>query len=182
MNSYVALLRGINVSGKNVIPMEDLKKLFQSFKFTGVKTYIQTGNVVFKTPKKDRQEIIDLIRAGIKKKFGHDIVVILRSVMEFAKIIESNPFARRKLFDGQRVYITFLSATPTTEAVKALAEKVSGEDECYPLNDEVYLLSKGGYADTLFSNAYMEKELGVEATTRNVETTKKLYEMGMEGF
>jgi uncharacterized protein (DUF1697 family) len=182
MNSYVALLRGINVGGKNVIHMDDLKKLFQSFKFNGVKTYIQTGNVVFKSPKKDQAELALGIEAGVKKKFGYEVTVIVRSILDLAKIIETNPFHRRKLYDGQRVYITYLASAPSLEAIKTLSQHVSENDECYPLNSEVYLLSKGGYATTLFSNAFIEKELGVIATTRNLETTKKLYEIGMEGL
>ncbi len=183
MSAYIALLRGINVSGQKSILMADLKKLFESLKFTDVKTYIQSGNVVFtcaKAPKGGDQEMAAMIETAIAKQYAFQVPVIVRTAEELAAVLAANPFRKLKLLEKERVYVSYLSETPGKEGVKKLEAVKSDFDEIRLKGREVYILCRGGYGETVFSNALMEKCLGVKSTTRNLETTQKLVDMAQE--
>ena len=108
MAKYVAFLRGINVGGNKIIKMEDLKKVFQSMEFQNVQTLLASGNVIFETSEKDSGKLTRWIGEATKKAFGHDISVIVRSIDEIKKLIESNPFKEIKVTPQTRLYVTFL--------------------------------------------------------------------------
>lgn len=180
MSTYIALLRGINVSGQKAILMADLKKLFESLKFTDVKTYIQSGNVVFKAAKAMKggdKEMAAVIEAAIAKKYAFQVPVIVRTAEEMGAVLEANPFRKLKLVEKERVYVSYLSEVPGKEGVKKLEGLKSDVDEIRIKQREVYILCRGGYGETLFSNTLVEKCLGVKSTTRNLQTTQKLVEM-----
>ena len=176
MPIYIALLRGINVSGQKPVPMADLQKLFESLGFKGAKTLIQTGNVVFRSDKAkpDADALVGLIEKAIAKKFGFEVTVILRTLEEFRSVLEGNPWGKKKLADGERVYISFLDKAPAKEDIQALAAVPSGEDEHVVRKTEVYLLIRSGYGKSKLSNTVVEKKLKVRSTTRNLETSEKL--------
>jgi uncharacterized protein (DUF1697 family) len=183
MDTYIALLRGINVSGKKIILMADLKKLFESLKFADVKTFIQSGNVVFtrgkaaKGGKSGDQDMAAAIESAIVKKYAFEVPVIVRTAEEMAAVIETNPFRKTKLKEKERVYVSYLSEIPGKEGAKKLEGIASDFDEIRLKGREVYILCRGGYGETVFSNTLVEKCLGVKSTTRNLETTQKLVDL-----
>ncbi len=177
MSTYIALLRGINVSGQKIILMADLKKLFESLKFSDVQTLIQSGNVVFKSEKGRDEELVSAIEKAIAKKYAFQVPVIVRSFAELEAVLKANPFRKLKLLEKERVYISFLSDAPAPTGIKKLESLSSKVDEVRVIKREVYLLCRGGYGKTQFSNALVEKCLVVKSTTRNLETTQKLLDL-----
>ena len=113
MTTYIAILRGINVSGKNKILMQDLIALFESLNFKNVKTYIQSGNVVFDS--NSLKNLETLIQQKIKEQFGFDVPVIVRTVDEITNILKHNPYLKQKNIELDKLHITFLSERPIKE-------------------------------------------------------------------
>lgn len=174
MPTYIALLRGINVSGQKIIKMTDLKELFLSLGFREVQTYIQSGNVVFQTDEAKRTDIESLIMEAIAVKYGFSVEVVVRTVAEFRKIIDLNPFPDA---EGNKLYITFFHDTPAEIPFEEL-DKVRAESEVYLFTANVFFLyCPDGYGSTKLSNSFLEKKLKTSATTRNLNTVLKLCEM-----
>ena len=113
---YAALLRGINVSGQKPIKMSALAALFESLGYSEVETYIQSGNVVFGSPRNSSSGIAEAIESGIKKTFGYDVAVVVRRFDELDSIIRACPFIGRSAVDHARIYVTFLSSLPSRES------------------------------------------------------------------
>lgn len=178
MITYIALLRGINVSGQKIIKMTELKTMFESMQFGHVRTYIQSGNVIFETDETDTGKLVRAIEAEITRTFGFDVVVVMRTADELEAVIERNPFAAAIDSEDGRVYVSFLSAEPTSAAIDHLLTYTCEADEYRAIGREVYILSRKGYGKSLFSNNFLEKKLGVSATTRNWESVNKLADMG----
>lgn len=121
METYISVLRGINVSGQKKILMTDVKAIYEKLGFKDVKTYIQSGNVVFKSEKKlPETEAAQKIEDAIQKKYNFHVPVIIRSLPEIKKVIESNSFLQQKDVDLKKLHVTFLSEIPSEERVKNL--------------------------------------------------------------
>lgn len=164
MTRFIALLRGINVGGK-VVKMEALRGVFGEMGFDIVKTYIQSGNVMFAAEEASASRISE----KLEEAFGFPIPVVLRTLDEWKGTIDRNPFA------GKDPYITFLSDEPDLDAVASLESFADGfDDDVKVVGREAYLLCPGGYGRTKFSNAFVEKRLAVSGTTRNWKTVNKL--------
>lgn len=178
MATYIALLRGINVSGQKVIPMADLKAMFVKLGFKDAKTFIQSGNVVFTSGVADSQALIRKIEDGIEKTFGFDVTVVLKSLPELVKIVKAQPFKPR---EDERVYITYLAEAPAKDGVKALEAARNETDDFVVGKTAVYILVRTGYGKTQFSNNFVEKKLKVRATSRNMESSLKLIALAEAG-
>ncbi len=178
MTVYVALLRGVNVGGHNKVPMIDLKKLFVELGFQDVITYIQSGNIVFKADIKEKSSNEVGIKQGIEEKFSVKVEVIIKSKEELSKIVNETPFKEANLAAGEKIYLTVFSKKPSEDSIKKL-NKVDGEGDKILITDKcAYILCKKGYSETVFSNNFIEKTLGVIATTRNLQTMQKLEVIG----
>jgi uncharacterized protein (DUF1697 family) len=178
MNTCIALLRGINVGGQKSVKMDDLKKLFEDMGFVEVRTYIQSGNVVFESGKKGDAALAAAIEKKIEAKYGFDVTVILRDAAAIEKILAANPFRKLKLKPEERVYVTLMDKRPGAEALKKLDKYLGPDQEFHLKGAEIFILPKGGYGKTFFNNNFFEKTLGVKATTRNTLTLEKLAAMG----
>ncbi|MCG6912479.1 DUF1697 domain-containing protein, partial [bacterium BMS3Abin03] len=119
---YIAFLRGINVSGHRIIKMEELRKIFEALKFKNVKTYIQTGNVIFETTVKDPDSLTKKIEKYLHKSLGYEVETMLRTIPEMEEIIKNNPFKKNKLDKTLHLYLTFLSEEPINEMKKSLID------------------------------------------------------------
>jgi len=176
MAVYIVLIRGINVGGKSM-PMAALRDMLVGLGHGNAKTYIQSGNAVFTAAGKDGMKIARAIETAISKKFGYEAAVIVRNLEEWRVLLKSNPYAPAKLKDGERLFVSFLEETPA----KAMAAKLEAiqdpKDEVKVRGREAFLLVRGSYGESNLSNAFVEKMLGVRATTRNYPTTLKLLEM-----
>jgi uncharacterized protein (DUF1697 family) len=178
MTVYIALLRGINVGGHNKIAMANLKELFRELGFQNAFTYIQSGNVVFRSEVKDPSAIEKTLKRGIKDRFSLDVEVIVKSHEELLRIIDANPFDKASLSEGERIFFTLLSQEPADGSVDELKKVDGGGDELVMKDKTAYLLCKNGYSKTVYSNNSIERTLDVIATSRNLETMKKLAELG----
>lgn len=178
MQTFISILRGINVSGQKKILMTDLKTLYESLKLKEVITYIQSGNVLFKSEKGlSDLEFATKIKKAIYKKYSFDVPVIIRSKDEIHKIIFANPFLKEKNMEAKRLYVTFLSETPAKENVESAKNFDFSPDRFFITGKEVYLCVSNGYGETKLSNNFFEKKLKVNATTRNWNTVQKLLEL-----
>ena len=171
---YVALLRGINVGGKNLVPMNDLKAVVAGLGHRDVSTYIASGNVVFTSARGDEAAIAAGVEAGIKKAFGLSIPVVLRTHDELAVVAAHNPFPGEDL---ARLYVTFLGRPPTGRALTRLDPTRSAPDEYAVRGRDIYLNLPAGFGKTALTADYFQKCLGTTATTRNWNTVRRLVEL-----
>lgn len=172
---YIVLLRGINISGKNLIKMVDLKTMTESLGFERVVTYIQSGNmVVYADANTACHAIADSIAKGIAQKFGLEVAVLAITPAELRNIIANNPYADK---DEKALYVTFLHSQPQPDR-KAMLEATVIENEFFTLAQKtVYLYLPKGYGTTKIHNNFLEQKLKVKATTRNWKTTTILADM-----
>jgi uncharacterized protein (DUF1697 family) len=171
MENFVALLRGINVSGQKKIPMNALKKLFISLGYGQVSTYIQSGNVVFKAP--FSEGLPERIQLKIKEDFGFDVPVIVRNLQEIEKCIKSTPYFA---LEYPNSYVVFLEREGEQEGFEKLMAYQGEREKIVLRGKEIYLLTEG-YGNTKLNNNLIEKKLKLLATTRNWNTVQKLLEM-----
>ena len=180
MIRYIAFLRGINVSGQKIIKMERLNEIFESMKVKNVRTFIQSGNVLFDSPEVDSDSLTKKIESHLKKSLGYQVAVMIRTVDEIEKIIRQNPFRKVKLDKDVHLYVTFLSEEPATDLKKSL-QLLSDEIATYKIaKRDVYTLYKRSNAKHPFSNNFVEKKLKIKATTRNWNVVNKIYELAKE--
>jgi len=178
MAIFIALLRGINVGGQKKIVMASLKELFGKLGFHNVTTYIQSGNVVFRSFEKDSSKIAKSVEKGIRDRYSYDVGVIVKSLDELSETIRTNPFNETDLGKGEKIYFTLLFQKPAKETVSMLKKFDNEVDDLAVKEKTVYLLCRKGYGRSMYSNNFIEKVLKVKATTRNLETMKKLVEIG----
>ena len=171
---YVALLRGINVGGKNRVPMKQLTEIFLDCGCADVVTYIQSGNVIFRGPKAGQERLPARVQAEIASRLGHRVPVILRSAAEMREAVRSNPFLERE--DG-RLHVYFLEHKPSEAAIRSLDPERSPGDSFRVAGREIYLLLPNGMGRTKLTNAYFDSKLGTTSTARNWATTVRLLEM-----
>ncbi len=175
-STYVALLRGINVSGHKIVKMEQLRAAFATLGFADAKTYIQSGNVVFKAPTQANQKLAKKIEEKVLLEFGFPVPVIVKTVEELTAAIENNPFANEKGIDPSRLHVTFLSQALEKNAQKMLNAIPAGPDRFSCSGENIYLHCPNGYGESKLSNSAFEKILSVKATTRNWNTVNRLLE------
>lgn len=177
MPAYIAMLRGINVSGHKTIKMENLRALCSGLGFHNVETYVQSGNIVFQTPLENPAVVSKRIAEKILQSFGFDVQVIVRTSKEMRDVIANNPFLKEKNIDSSKLHITFLSETSQKDSLKKLETFSTSPDRFYPASQEIYLYCPVGYGRNKLSNVAIEKALSVRATTRNWKTINTLSEM-----
>ncbi|OZI10049.1 hypothetical protein BWI93_00555 [Siphonobacter sp. BAB-5385] len=175
---FVSLLRGINVSGQKKIPMKELKALYEELSLSEVRTYVQSGNVIFETRETNRDTLIEGIQQKISEKYGFQVSVILRTLEEMQEVIVRKPFPGSEASPSW--YVTFLAKQPDPARIEAL-QQLDLRPEWFQLLDrEVYLSCPKGYGNTKLSNAFFETKLKVTATTRNWRTINELVRLMQE--
>jgi uncharacterized protein (DUF1697 family) len=175
LTAYVALLRGINVGGKAKLPMADLRALLETLGHADVVTYIQSGNVVLTSPAKEAKVAGD-IAAGIKKEFGLQVPVIVRTRAQLAKVVAGNPYLKSGA-DPSKLHVTFLAAKPTAAAIAKLDPDRCPPDEFVVRGREIFMLLPNGMGRTKLTIDYFEKRLGTQGTARNWNTVNKLLDL-----
>lgn len=180
MTTYISILRGINVSGHKLIPMEALRKSYEKLGFQSVTSYLQSGNVVFKSHSLTEDELPRVIAQQIKQDFGFDVPVLVFKTEQFQHLIDRNPFIQDPDKQPAFLHVTFLSAPPQKNNAPSIAQKKSPEEELFFSENAVYLYCPNGYGKTKLTNGFLETKLQVVATTRNWKTTTALLKIAQE--
>jgi len=181
MPTFISMLRGINVGGHKRVKMDRLKALYEGLGFREVRTYIQSGNVVFRSATRSAARLAERIQESIAAEFGFEVTVILRTPGELEKVLRENPFRTAAEAKGSRVHVVFLSETPARRAVRELEEEETGRQELRVAGREIYLHTPDGYVPTKLDTNFLERALSVQATARNWNSVKKLHEMARGG-
>ncbi len=177
MPNYIALLRGINVSGTKKIKMAELRQQLADWGFAAAKTYIQSGNIVFQSDESDTSLLAERLHQKIKEAYDYDVPVLVKTKAEWKRIIEQNPFIEQAEVDIKECYVTLLASTPDEDKL-ATFQALHFEGEYFQyIENKVYLRFPNGAGRAKLSNNLIESKLKVRATTRNWKTTLKLWEM-----
>jgi uncharacterized protein (DUF1697 family) len=172
---FVAMLRGVNVGG-NSLKMDWLRAACADAGLQNVRTYVQSGNIVFSSPA-SAPKLAHTLKALIDAQTRLPVSVIIRSAPEMAKIVAGNPFLKQKSLDISKLHVTFLSEAPSKPAPEKLDALAGSRDGYRLLKQEIYLHCPINYGQTKLSNTAIEKVLSVGATTRNWKTVTVLCEM-----
>lgn len=176
MKTYIALLRGINVGGHKKVTMAELRELLTKSGLESVKTYIQSGNVIFQSSNKDSKDLGNLIQNSILDQFGFKVPVLVRTRDDLSTIFNNSPFEEVKKVDS---YFVMLSEIPKKDLVAEASQKTYLDDDYFIVNDCIYLFCAKGYGRSKFNLNYFEKKLNVNATARNYKTLVKLLSLSL---
>ncbi|MFK7833327.1 MAG: DUF1697 domain-containing protein [Winogradskyella sp.] len=171
MQTYIALLRGINVGGHKKVPMATLREILANSGLKKVKTYIQSGNVIFQSSAHEAEVLENRIQKSILDHFQFEVPVLVKTTTEFATIFKNCPFTENQKTES---YFVLLSKVPSKDLVVEASQKVYPDDTYVILNDSMYLFCAKGYGRAKFNLNYFEKKLKVNATARNYKTMLKL--------
>ena len=186
---FIALLRGINVAGKNIVKMIELKQTFEELGLVNVRTYLQSGNVVFSGPAQSETDMAKIIEAALQKKLGLTVPVNVRTSDRMKVVVEGNPFLSEGIGktgkalrsdNESKFYVTFLSDEASDLGLQKLKCITSIPDRYAAVGEEVYLHCPDGYGRSKFSNNVIERALKTGATTRNWKTVKQLVAISQE--
>ncbi|MBR9853253.1 MAG: DUF1697 domain-containing protein [Algicola sp.] len=174
-NIYIALLRGINVSGQKKIRMADLRQVLEKSGLQNVKTYIQSGNIVFEKGTIKKEDLREHIFDAIRQNFGFDVPTLIIQKEEIEEVLDANPFSDKVNVD--KLYYVWLRNSPKQELVEEFNQLYFEREQFHITDKCVYLLCESGYGNAKLNNNYIEGKLKVGATTRNQKTMIKLLEM-----
>ena len=175
--SYIALLRGINVSGQKKIPMVELRSILSLAGLNDVRTYIQTGNVLFNATGKSIVRLESHIQETIKNHFGFEVDIIVKTPKQLKKIIDDCPFDEPKKLKS---YFTILHDIPENGLIEEASKKQYPNEEYYIINDCIYAHFALGAGKAKFDMKFFERKFNTIATTRNYNTMMKLVSLSAE--
>lgn len=172
---YIAFLRGINVGGKNKVKMETLREICGAIGFENVKTYINSGNIIFETSKSNDKKLAETISEAIEKEFGLQIKTIVRSVAEIEEIARNNPF-EGQFENDKNLHVFFLDEEMPSEKAELLLSNNNENEQYFVRGKEIFCLLKVSVLDSLMGKDYIAKKLKVSSTARNWRTVNKVLE------
>jgi uncharacterized protein (DUF1697 family) len=176
MITYIALLRGMNL-GKRNIKMDELRKLFAELKLGNVRTYIASGNVIFDAKEKDEKKLTAKIEKHLKDSLGYEVFVMLRTRAELEAVLKNNPF--KDAPENTTTYISFFVEAPPKAAAKEFEKQHTSDLERFKFKDrELYMNFYINFSESqFFKKSNYEKQLGMKATNRNLNTPVKIMAM-----
>jgi uncharacterized protein (DUF1697 family) len=174
MSRHVAFLRAVNVGGRNLVPMSELCDLFGSLGFMGVRSLLQSGNMIFDTDRGVDEKIESMLEAQTTKRFGVAVDYFVRSAQALAKAIAANPFPAEAKKDPGHLLVLFLKDAAQAKDVRALEAAIQGPERIHAKGKQLYAVYPEGVGRSKLTNALIEKKLGVRATGRNWNTVLKL--------
>jgi uncharacterized protein (DUF1697 family) len=177
MPTYISLLRGINVGRHKRMKMERLRASFEALGFEQVKTYIQSGNVVFKSKKIPAKKLSSQIEEAILKDFGFSASVVVRTFEEICAAIAGNPFLKEREIDLSKLHVTFLSAVPEAAALKKLEALIAPPDRMRWVGETLYFFLPNGVSPSVLMKHPVDRILSVVTTTRNWKTVNSVHQM-----
>jgi uncharacterized protein (DUF1697 family) len=174
---YAALLRAVNLGARNRLAMADLRRVVEEAGGEDVQTYVQSGNVVFRSPAGSAL-LERSLTEGIRG-LGVETVVMLRTAKQLGQLVANNPFVKAGA-DPAKLHVAFLAGRPDADGARRLRKGAFAPEELALATGAVYLHMPSGYGRAKLGNAFIEKELGVPATTRNWRTACTLAELAAE--
>ena len=177
MTTHLALLRGINVSGHNMMKMDLLKTTLEKIGFTNVETYIQSGNVFVDTEEENAAAVGFKIKQEIFKAFGHEVPVVVIGKSDLEACLKNNLFLKETNSDIKKLYVAFVSKTLQSDSINDLKISQFKPDEASIDANRIYIKYAVGAGKTRFDQKYIEKKLNVTATIRNWNTVTQLLRM-----
>lgn len=178
MTEFLTLLRGINVNGSKMIKMHLLKELYASLHFSCVKSYIQSGNIIFSSDETNIPILENLISDAIKKQFGFEVLLQILPIKTILEIAGNNPFLQNKPeTNPAHLHLTFLKHTPAPNELAKLQNLDFPDEKIFILEQVVYLYLPNGYGNARLNNNFIESKLKTSATTRNWKTISALAAM-----
>jgi len=177
MTTHLALLRGINVSGHNMIKMEALKTTLEAIGFENVQTYIQSGNVFVDTEEENPAKVGFLIKQEIFKVFGHEVPIVVIGKADLEACLKNNPFLKEKDIDIKKLYVAFVSIALRSDSINDLKISQFKPDEASIDENRIFIKYAVGAGKTRFDQKYIEKKLNLIATIRNWNTVTQLLKM-----
>lgn len=177
MAAIISMLRGVNVGGHNKIKMDALRSLYESLRLRDAQTYLQSGNVVFRTEEPDLVRLAEWIEVGIERTFGFRPGVVVRTASELREVIRRNPFANRPGIDPSKLLVTFLARDPGPETRNKILGIKTNPEELRIEGREIYIYFPNGIAGSKLAWASIERTAKTPATGRNWNTVRKLVEM-----
>ena len=178
--TYISLLRGINVSGHNKLKMDALKKMYEKFGFKKVKTYLQSGNIIFQNTDCNHNKLDQLISMQIKKDFELQVPVTVLTVDQMERIIKNNPFLKDLTKDISFLHVTFLASQPEDYDNESITSRIAKGEDIVITDSAVYLYCPDGYGKTKLTNSFIESRLKVSATTRNWKSANEILRIAQE--
>jgi uncharacterized protein (DUF1697 family) len=175
MTVYVAMLRGVNVGG-NSLKMDWLREACEGMGWQDVRTYVQSGNIVFSS-RGSALKLAQQLKATIDAQTRLPVTVVLRRATDMERVVANNPFLKQKGVDVTKLHVTFLGKAPVKPALDRLDALAGTRDEYRLVGPEIYLYCPINYGETKLSNTAIEKVLSVGATTRNWKTVTTLHTM-----
>jgi uncharacterized protein (DUF1697 family) len=177
MKKHIAFMRAISVAGHAIVKMTDLKDAFTLAGCEGARTYIQSGNVIFQSPEEDAPTVFKRLRDQLRDLFGNEPGIMFRTIREVERMVERDPFKGFETKRDIKLYVAFLSGKPPTKSRFPLRLPKDALEAFAMKNLEVFIVScrkeNGFYG---FPSNFIEKELGVSATSRNWSTVSKIVE------
>ncbi|HYM74394.1 MAG TPA: DUF1697 domain-containing protein [Candidatus Dormibacteraeota bacterium] len=180
MAVLISMLRGVNVGPHNRIKMDELRVVYESLKLEDPRTYIQSGNIIFRTREKKTAQLALKIQSAIEKKFKCRPDVILRTTEELREAIAASPFADRPNLEPGKILVTFLSAEPPREAHDSLSSLKKFPEEVHLKGRELYIYFPNGAGKSKLPWSSVEKLLKVTGTARNWNSVTRMMEMAEE--
>lgn len=177
MTTHLALLRGINVSGHNMMKMEALKTMLQNIGFQNVRTYLQSGNVFVDTEEESASKVGFMIKQEIFKVFGHEVPTIVITKEDLELCFKNNPYLKEKEVDTKKLYVAFVSTTLKSENINDLKISQFKPDEASIDANRIFIKYAIGAGKTRLEGKYIEKKLNVIVTMRNWNTVTNLLAM-----
>jgi uncharacterized protein (DUF1697 family) len=180
MTTHLALLRGINVSGHNMMKMEALKTMLENIGFTNVRTYLQSGNVFVDIEEESASKVGFMIKQEIFKVFGHEVPTIVITKEDLELCFKNSPYLKEKDIDTKKLYVAFVSTELKKENINDLKISQFKPDEASIDGNRIFIKYAVGAGKTRLEGKYIEKKLNVLVTMRNWNTVTNLLKMYSE--
>ncbi|HLV87063.1 MAG TPA: DUF1697 domain-containing protein [Candidatus Sulfotelmatobacter sp.] len=180
MPVLISMLRGVNVGPHNRIKMDALRALYESLKFKDVRTYVQSGNVIFRSNDKNTDQSAKKIQSAIQQTFGINPDVVVRSPQQLRQTIEANPFGKRVQTDPGKVLVTFLESKPAADAAAGLRKLKACPEELHLQNRELFIYFPNGAGKSKLPWSSLAKLLNTTGTARNWNSVLRLLEIAEE--
>lgn len=174
MTKFIILLRGVTPTGKNRVPMAELRRILIDAGFADAITWIQSGNVVLSS-ELSIEELARHVHHLVKEHIGADLKIIVKTPAQIQQVLDENPYGKEH--DISRVFFTLFNDIPDNEKVSLLEQTDFGEDKFIFTPNAAYLFIPGSAAKTKLNNNFIERKLKINATTRNFNTLAKLIEL-----